>query len=81
MSKKPRFRRSFKKQHGKIAQTLLKYESQYLFHIYWLQLEKVCVSAMQNLKTVFNTLTADDKYSLLNKDNLRQPILMELCRE
>ena len=28
-----------------------------------------------------NTLTADDKYSLLNRDNLTQPILTELCRK
>ena len=29
---------------------------------------------MQNRKTVFNTLTADDRYSLLNCDNLMQLI-------
>ena len=28
-----------------------------------------------------NTLTADDKYSLLNRDNLTQPILTELSRK
>ena len=28
-----------------------------------------------------NTLTADDKYSLLNRDNLTQPILTELYRK
>ena len=33
---------------------------------------------MQNLKTVVNTLTTDDKYSLLNKDNSTQPIQMQL---
>ena len=40
-----------------------------------IELEKFSFSDMQNLKTVFvNTLTADDKYSLLNRDNLTQPI-------
>ena len=38
-----------------------------------IQLEKVHFSAMQNLKTV-NTLTPHDKYSLHNRDNLKQPI-------
>ena len=28
-----------------------------------------------------NTLTADDKYSLLNRDNLTQPIWAELSKE
>ena len=33
-------------------------------------------------KQIFiNTLTADDKYSLLNRDNLMQPIQMHLCQK
>ena len=28
-----------------------------------------------------NTLTADDKYSLGNRENLRQPIQKELCKK
>ena len=36
--------------------------------------EKVSFSAMRSLKTVLNTLTVDDKYSLLNRDNLTTPI-------
>ena len=28
-----------------------------------------------------NILTADDKYSLLNRDNLRQPIQMQLSQK
>ena len=30
----------------------------------------------KTLKLFINTLTADDKYSLLNRDNLTQPIQM-----
>ena len=30
----------------------------------------------KTLKLFINTLTADDKYSLLNRDNLTQPIRM-----
>ena len=35
---------------------------------------------MKNLKTV-NTFTADDKYSLFNRDNLTQPIQMQLTEK
>ena len=35
MSIKSRFKGSFKKQHGKRAQTLLKFAWQHLYHIYW----------------------------------------------
>ena len=37
-----------------------------------IELEKVSASGMQNLNTV-NTLTAADKYYLLNRDNLTEP--------
>ena len=30
---------------------------------------------------LFNTLTADDKYSLLNRDKLTQPIRMQLSQK
>ena len=43
-----------------------------------IELEKVSLSDMQNPKTGFNTLTADDKYSLLNRNNLTQPNQMHL---
>ena len=33
------------------------------------------------LKLFVNTLTADDKYSLLNRDNLTQPIHMQLSQK
>ena len=42
--------------------------------------EKVSPTDMENLKTV-NTLTADDKYSLVNRDNLTQPIHMQLSQK
>ena len=44
------------------------------------ELENVCFSDMQNFQTV-NTLSADDKYSLLNRDNLAEPIQMKLFRK
>ena len=33
------------------------------------------------LRLFINTLTADDKYSLLNRDNLTQPIQIILCQK
>ena len=33
------------------------------------------------LRLFVNTLTADDKYSLLNRDNLTQPIQMQLSQK
>ena len=39
-------------------------------------LESVSFSDTQNPKTVFNTLTVNDKHYLLNRDNLTEPIQM-----
>ena len=33
------------------------------------------------LRLFLHTMTADDKYSLLNRDNLRQPIQMQLSQK
>ena len=44
-----------------------------------IEFEKVSHGDIENLNTVcVNTFTADDKYSLLNRDNLTQPIQMHL---
>ena len=37
-----------------------------------IELKKLNLSDMQNVMTVFNTFTANDKYSPLNRDNLTQ---------
>ena len=42
-----------------------------------IEFKKVSFSAMQNIKTV-NILTADDKYSLLNRDKLMEPLQIPL---
>ena len=46
-----------------------------------MDLQKVSVSDKQNLKPFTNRLSADGKYSLLNRDNLMQPIQMQLYRK
>ena len=44
--------------------------------------QKVSVSDMENLSKLFsNTLSADGKYSLLNGDNLTQPIHMQVSQK
>ena len=40
----------------------------------YIELEKVCISLIWNLKTVFNTLTADNKYSRCNVHNFAQQV-------
>ena len=45
-----------------------------------IQWEKVCFSDMQNLRNLLNTLTADGKYSLFNRDNLFQHLQMQLSQ-
>ena len=44
-------------------------------------LEKISLSDIQIFKTFVTILTPDDKYSLLNRDNLRQPIHMKLSQK
>ena len=43
-----------------------------------IQLEKVPLSDIQNHTTLVNTLTTDEKYSLLNRNNLLQHLQMQL---
>ena len=86
MSKKSHFKGSFGKHHGKRAQTLLKFAWQNLYHIYWSlwrQLTfKKFLSVICKISRLFpNTVSADGKYSLFNKDNLTQPIQIELSRK
>ena len=71
---------------GKRAKTLFKFEWQNLYHIYWLlwrQLTfKKYLLVIWKISRLFpNTLSADGKYSLLNRDNLTQPIQMQLSRK
>ena len=86
MPKKSTLEGSFKKQHGKRAQTLLKFAWQDLYHIYWLlwrQLtcKKSLLVTWKITRLFPNTLSADGKYSLFNIDNLRQRIWMQLSRK
>ena len=79
MSKKRRFSVPFKKQHGKQAQTLFKYEGRHFYQIYWslrrqLSLKKFLLVICKILRLFAETFNSDQKYCLLNRDNLREPI-------
>ena len=79
-------KRSFKKQHGQCAQIFLIFAWQNLYHIYWslwrqLTFKKFLLVICKISRLFPNTLSADSKYSLLNRDNLMQPIQMQLYRK
>ena len=76
MSKKSRFRRSLEKQHGKRK---LKFERQHLYHIYWSMWRQLTYKkSVLVICNKSNTSSADGRYSLLNTDNLTQPIQMRV---
>ena len=85
MSKKSGLRGPFEKQHGKRTETLLKSERQHLHHIYWqvwrqFTFKKSLLVISKIFRLFVNTLTADDKLSLLSRDNLMQAIQMQLSQ-
>ena len=86
MSKKSRFRWPIDRQHGKRAKTLIQSQSQLLYHICWsswrkLSWKKSRVVTCKVLRIFVNTLTPDDKYSLLSRDNSMQTIQMQLSEK
>ena len=86
ITKKSPFKGSFGKQHGKRPQTLLKFAGQHLYQVYWSlwrQLSyKKCLLVICKISRLFpNRLSADGKYSLLNRDNLTHPIQIQVSRK
>ena len=86
MSKKSRFRGCFEKQYGKRAQILLRSPSQHLYYIHWSLARKLCskkslLLTCQILGLLVNTLATDEKYPVLNRDNLTIPIQMQLSQK
>ena len=79
------FRGPFNK-HDNVDKTLLESELHHLNHIYrslWRQLswKNPLLIICQFLRLFLHTLTADYKYSLINRDNLREPIQMQLSQK
>ena len=86
MSKKSRFKGCFDRQYGKPAQALLRYASQHLYRIHQSLATKLCskkshLLTCQILGLLVNTLAADEKYPILNRDNLTIPIEMQLSEK
>ena len=86
MSKKSCFRGSFPQQHGKCSQALLKFASKKFKHIHQSLPRKLCskkslLMACDFLGLLVNTLATDEKYPLLNRDNLTIPIQMHLSEK
>ena len=86
MSKKSRFRGSFDKQHGKHTQALLKSASQHLDRIQlslpsrWIW-KKSLLLTCKILVLFVNTLADEEKYPVLNRDNLTVPIEMQFSKK
>ena len=86
MCKKSGFRLPFQKEHGKLVSTLFKFERQHLYGIYCstgreLSRKKSLLVIWQSLRRFVNTISAVDKCSLPNTDNLMEPIHMELSQK
>ena len=86
MSKKSRFRLPFQKEHGKRVYTLFKFERQHLYHIYWstrrqFSGKKSLLVIWKSLRLFLNTMSAVDKCSPPNRDNLMQPIHIQLSQK
>ena len=86
MFKKCRFRRHFDKQHGKRFETLLKYARQHFYRVYWLLWRKLCwkkplLAIFKILGLFVNTLTADGKSSVLNRDDVTQPLQIQFSNK
>ena len=83
MPKKSRLRGSVEKQLGKCLQTIFKFGGQLLYHIYWSLWRKLSdkksLLVIREIPNLFPiTLSAEGKYSLLDRDNITQQIQMTL---
>ena len=85
-SKRSRFRGCFEKEYGKRTQAMLKSASENLYHIHWSLTWNFCsrnslLLTCQILGLLVNTLAIDEKYPVLNRDNLNIPIQMQLSEK
>ena len=86
MSKRSSFRQPIDEQHGKRAQALLKSALHHLYQIHrslpsqfsW---RNSVLLTCQILGLLLNTFAADEKYTVLNRDNLTIPIQMQLSHK
>ena len=86
MSKKSCLREPFAKEDGKCDQALFKSASQHVYHIHQslprkVSWKKSLLLTWQILGLLVNTFAADEKYPVLNRDNLTIPIQMQLSHK
>ena len=86
MSKKSRVRGLLNKPHGKPAKPLSKSAWEHLYHIHWslpskLSWKKSLCLTCQILGLLANTLATNEKYPVLNRDNLTIAIQMQLSQK
>ena len=86
MCKKSRFRLPFQKEHGKRVSTLFKFERQHLYDIYsasgrQFSGNKSLLVRCKSLRLFVNTMSAVDKCCLPIRDNLMEPIHMQLSQK
>ena len=87
MSKKSCFRGTLHRLHHKRAKTLFQFQQQHFWHIYWslsnkkVSSKKCLVVICKILRLFFNKLAVDDKYYLLDRENLTQDIQMHLFQK
>ena len=86
MCKKSPLRRPFDKWHVKRVKTLLKPEKQQLYNTYWplwrqFSWKKLLLVIIKILGLFVNPLTADDKYSFVNRGYLLQHLEMHLSQK
>ena len=84
--KKSRFRLPFQKEHSKRLSTLFKSDRQHLDHVYsstgtQYSCKKSLLVICKSLRLFVNTMSAVDKCSLPNRDNLMTPIHMQLSKK
>ena len=80
------FERTLNREHGKSVETIFHSESQHLYKICQSLLgyfhRKKSLLVIQNILRLFvKTLTVDDKHYLFNRDNLTQPIQIQLSQK
>ena len=81
------FQRSLQKKHGKRAQRPLKSAQRYLYHIFsslwkYFSWKKSMLVLCKSLRLLtVKTLADDEKYSLLYRENLTQPIHILLTQK
>ena len=86
MCKKSRFKLPFQKEYGKRVSPLLKSARQQLYQIFWsmgrqLNCKKSLLVICKILRRFVNILKSVDKYSLINRQYLMQPIQVQLSQK